>query len=201
MKYNLFLCSIFFIVFIWSAINPYEYFTWILEVFPAILGIIVLWWTYKKFPLTKFLYTLILIHSIILFVWGHYTYAEVPLFHWIAEVFWHTRNNYDKVWHFAQWFVPVFIAREIFIRRFIINGKYWVAFLSVTCCLAFSAFYELLEWAVSVWTGSAWDSFLGTQWYVWDTQSDMFYALIGAIIWVVFFGKLHDRYIEKLKNK
>ena len=198
MKYPKILTFIFFLILAWSAINPHDYFTWILEVFPAIIWIIVLFFTYKKFPLTNFLYTLILIHSIILFIGGHYTYAEVPLFDWIRDFFWQTRNNYDKVWHLAQWFIPVFIAREIFIRRNIINGKYWINIISVAFCIAFSAIYELLEWGVSVWTGSAWDSFLWTQGYIWDTQSDMGFATLWAIIWVIFFSKLHNKYIKNI---
>lgn len=198
MKYPKILTFIFFLILAWSAINPHDYFTWILEVFPAIIWIIVLFFTYKKFPLTNFLYTLILIHAIILFIGGHYTYAEVPLFDWIRDFFWQTRNNYDKVWHLAQWFIPVFIAREIFIRRNIINGKYWINIISVAFCIAFSAIYELLEWWVSVLSGSAWDSFLWTQGYIWDTQSDMGFATLWAIIWVIFFSKLHNKYIKNI---
>jgi putative membrane protein len=121
MRYPLWLTAVFLIVLIWSGINPHDSFTWILEVFPAILGFFILLFTYKRFPLTYFLYTLILIHAIILCVGGHYTYAEVPLFDWIRDALGQSRNNYDKVGHLAQGFVPVFIAREIFIRRKIIN--------------------------------------------------------------------------------
>lgn len=197
MRYPLWLTVVFLIVLIWSGINPHDYFTWILEVFPAILGFFVLLFTYKRFPLTYFLYTLILIHAIILCVGGHYTYAEVPLFDWIRDVLGQSRNNYDKVGHFAQGFVPVFIAREIFIRRTVINWGYWTNIISVAFCMAFSALYELLEWWVSIWSGSAGDSFLGAQWYIWDTQSDIGYATLGAIIGVVFFSRLHDHYIRE----
>lgn len=196
MRYHLFLLSLFLIVLIWSGINPHDSMTWILEVLPAIIGVGILIGTYQKFKLTNFLYTLILIHTIILCVGWHYTYAEVPLFDWIRDIFGQERNNYDKLWHLIQGFVPVFIAREIFIRKNIINGNIWLNIIAVSFCIAFSALYELLEWWVSVWSGSAGDSFLWTQWYIWDTQSDIAYATIGAIIGVVFFSRIHDRYIR-----
>lgn len=196
MRYPLWLTAVFLIVLTWSGIRPHDYFTWILEVFPAVIWLIVLLVTYKKFPLTYFLYTLILIHAIILCVWGHYTYAEVPLFDLIRDYFGQSRNNYDKVGHFVQGFVPVFIAREIFIRRKVVNWAYWTNIISVAFCIALSALYELLEWWVAVWSGSAGDAFLGTQWYIWDTQSDMGYATIGAIIGVVLFARIHTLYIK-----
>jgi putative membrane protein len=189
---------IFFTTLIWSAINPADYFTWILEVAPALIGFTVLALTYKKFKLTNLTYTLILIHCIILMIGGHYTYAEVPAFDWIRDYFNLQRNNYDKVGHFAQGFVPAIIAREIFIRRSVINGKKWLNFLAVCFCLAFSAFYELIEWWVAVSSGDSAEAFLGTQGYVWDTQSDMALALLGAICALALLGKIHDRQIEKI---
>ena len=161
------------IVLIWSAINPADYFTWFLEVLPALIGFAVLAVTYKKFKLTNLTYTLILIHCIILMVGGHYTYAKVPLFDWIRDYFEMDRNNYDKVGHLAQGFIPAIIAREIFIRKSVISNTRWLNFLVVCVCLALSAFYELTEWWVAISSGESAEAFLGTQGYVWDTQSDM----------------------------
>jgi putative membrane protein len=151
--------SVFFAVLIWSGIEPKDYFTWFLEVLPAAIGLVVLVTTYKRFPLTPLLYTFILIHCIILMVGGHYTYAEVPLFDSIKPVFGFERNNYDKVGHFVQGFVPALIAREILIRKEIINHPRWRNFLIVSVCLAFSAFYELIEWGVAVASGESAEAF------------------------------------------
>ncbi len=137
--------TIFLTILLWSGVQPNDYFTWFLEVFPALIGLFVLWKTEKSFPLTKLVYGLILIHCIILMVGGHYTYAKVPLFDWVKDVLESSRNNYDKVGHLAQGFVPAIVAREIFIRKKIINSKYWENFLIVCFCLGFSAFYELIE--------------------------------------------------------
>lgn len=190
--------SVFFIVLLWSAISPYDYFTWFLEVLPAVIGFIILVLTYKKFKLTNLTYTLILIHCIILMVGGHYTYAKVPLFDWIKDVFDLSRNNYDKVGHLAQGFIPAIIAREIFIRKTVVNAKSWLNFLVVCFCLAFSAFYELIEWWVAELTGESAEAFLGTQGYMWDTQSDMALALLGAVLALVLLSKLHDRQIKDI---
>lgn len=193
--------ALFFAVLIWSAINPKDTFTWFLEVLPAVIGLVVLALTYKKFPLTPLVYILILIHSIVLMVGGHYTYAEVPLFDDIADFFESTRNNYDKVGHFMQGFAPAMVTREIFIRKNVINGKGWMNFLIVCFVLAFSAFYELIEWGVALLSDEAAESFLGTQGYVWDTQSDMGWALFGAILALVLLSRYHDRELEeKSKN-
>lgn len=193
--------ALFFAVLIWSAINPKDTFTWFLEVLPAVIGLVVLALTYKKFPLTPLVYILILIHSIVLMVGGHYTYAEVPLFGDIADFFESTRNNYDKVGHFMQGFAPAMVTREIFIRKNVINGKGWMNFLIVCFVLAFSAFYELIEWGVALLSDEAAESFLGTQGYVWDTQSDMGWALFGAILALVLLSRYHDRELEeKSKN-
>ena len=189
---------IFFTVLIWSAINPKDYFTWFLEVVPALIGLVVMAFTYKKFPLTPLLYTLILLHSIVLMVGGHYTYAEVPLFDTIKELFDLERNNYDKVGHFMQGFVPAMVAREIFVRKGVVNGKGWMNFLIVCFVLAFSAFYELIEWAVAASTGEGAEAFLGTQGYVWDTQSDMAWALFGSTVALLLLSKFHDKQLKKL---
>ena len=183
---------------IWSAINPFDYFTWFLEVVPAIIGVFVLWKTEKSFPLTILVYDLILIHSVILMIGGHYTYAEVPWFNTLKEIFDLARNNYDKVGHFAQGFVPAMIAREIFIRKKIINSKAWENFLIVTFCLGFSAFYELIEWWVAISSGDSADDFLGTQGYIWDTQSDMGLALLGARIALLTLSKIHNKQLSNI---
>lgn len=185
--------GIFFTVLIWSAIRPHDYFTWFLEVLPALIGVVVLALTRSKFPLTPLVYTLILIHCLILMVGGHYTYAEVPLFNDFKEWFGFERNNYDKLGHFAQGFVPALIARELIVRKGIIPERFWMNFFIVCFCLAFSAFYELIEWAVASATGESAEAFLGTQGYLWDTQSDMAYALIGAILGLLLLGKWHDK--------
>lgn len=192
---------IFFLVLIWSGINPKDYFTWFLEVSPALIGFVVIAVTYKKFKLTDLTYTLILIHCIILMIGGHYTYAEVPLFDWLGDLFELERNNYDKVGHLAQGFVPAIIAREIFLRKSVINGVSWQNFLIVCFCLALSAFYELIEWWAALLTGGAAEAFLGTQGYVWDTQSDMALALLGAILSLVLLSKLHDKQLVYGKDR
>ncbi|MFD2915225.1 DUF2238 domain-containing protein [Psychroserpens luteus] len=183
---------------IWSAIDPFEYFTWFLEVSPAVIGVLVLIFTFKKFRFTNFVYVLIFFHCAILIIGGHYTYAEVPLFDWLQETFNHTRNNYDKVGHFAQGFVPAMIARELLIRKKVVNSKSWLNFIVVCIAMAISVTYEFIEWAVSLGTGEGGDSFLGTQGYIWDTQSDMLYATIGAVLALIIFGKHHTSEIEKL---
>lgn len=189
---------IFFTALIGSAINPHDYPTWVLEVFPALIAVVLLWWTRKTFPLTPLLYVLILIHSIILMVGGHYTYAEVPLFDWISDaVGWH-RNNYDKLGHFAQGFVPAMVARELLIRHTVVARPGWLPFIIISICLAISAFYELVEWWVAALSEDAAESFLGTQGYVWDTQSDMMMAMIGAITALVTLRRWHDRQLAGL---
>jgi len=184
--------------FIWSGISPKDRFTWFLEVVPAIVGVILLAASYRSFRFTPLLYVLILIHCIILMVGGHYTYAEVPLFDHFKTIFGFTRNNYDKVGHFAQGFVPAMIAREILIRRQVVNGRGWLNFLIVCFCLAFSAFYELVEWWVAAATGDSAEAFLGTQGYVWDTQSDMALALLGAVAALTILAKWHDGQLRKV---
>ncbi len=184
-------------VLLWSGHNPKDYVIWGLEVFPAVAGAIVLWLTRECFPLTPLVYSLILVHCVILMLGGHYTYAEVPLGEWMREVFDGSRNNYDKIGHFAQGFIPVMIARELMIRLGIFNSAAWRNFFLVCFCLAFSAFYELIEWWVALLSDEAADAFLGTQGYVWDTQSDMGWALFGAVAGLLVLGKLHDRQLAE----
>lgn len=193
--------GLFFAVLTWSAINPYDRLTWWLEVIPAIIGVILLIATYQKFPLTPILYQLILIHCIILLIGGHYTYAEVPLFDWLQTQFDLSRNYYDKIGHFAQGFVPAILAREIIIRLGVIaeSKTAWQNLMIISICLAFSAFYELIEWWTALLSEEAAESFLGTQGDVWDTQSDMFYALIGAVSALILLSKLHTKQIKNLK--
>ena len=188
--------AIFFAVLTWSATNPKDFPTWILEVAPAIIGFGILAWTYKSFPLTPLVYILILFHCVVLMVGGHYTYAEVPLFDTIAEFFDSSRNNYDKVGHFTQGFVPVMVAREIVIRKDVFSTRGWMNFFIVSFVLAFSAFYELLEWAVAEISGEGAEAFLGTQGYIWDTQSDMAWALFGAILALVLLTRYHDKQLS-----
>ena len=161
------------------------------------VGALVLLFTYRSFRLTPLLYSLILLHSLILMIGGHYTYAEVPLFDTFREWFGWSRNNYDKVGHFAQGFVPAMIAREIVVRKAIIRGRGWQNFFIVAFCLGFSAFYELIEWWVALATGDSAEAFLGTQGYVWDTQSDMALALLGAIIALATLSRLHDKQLSQ----
>ena len=184
---------VFWSVLAWSGIAPKDQFTWFLEVFPALIAFPILAATYRTFRLTPLLYWLILAHCIVLMIGGHYTYAQVPLF---DHLFGSARNNYDKVGHFFQGFVPALLAREIIIRRNIVNGKAWRNVIVVSICLAFSAFYELFEWWVAVATGENADAFLGTQGYAWDTQSDMFFALIGAISSLVLLSRIHDSQLQ-----
>ena len=184
---------IYFTVFIWSAINPKDLFTWFLEVIPALIALFILAFTYNKFRFTSLVYTLILIHCIILMVGGHYTYAQVPAFDFIKEFFNQDRNNYDKLGHFAQGFIPAMIAREIIIRKNIISFEVWRNFFIVCFCLAFSAFYELVEWMVAILSNDAADDFLGTQGYIWDTQSDMAWALFGSILALILLRNYHTK--------
>lgn len=192
--------GIFFLTLLWSAIEPKDYPTWTLEVAPAIIGLFIMALTYNSFRLTTLLYVLILAHCVVLIVGGHYTYAEVPLFDYLKPVFGWERNNYDKLGHFMQGFVPAILAREILIRKAVVASATWRNVFIISICLAFSAFYELLEWAVALMTGSASDAFLGTQGYIWDTQSDMGMALLGACTALLTLPGLHDKQLRQKMN-
>jgi putative membrane protein len=181
----------------WSAWRPHDYFTWSLEVFPAFAGFAALAFTYPRFRFTHLVYFLVLLHAIVLFVGGHYTYAEVPLFNWVRDEFHQARNNFDRVGHFMQGFVPAFIAREILWRRGIVQRRGWLRFMVIAICLAISAAYELFEWRVAVATGAASEAFLGSQGDPWDTQEDMATALVGASIAAFFFDGLHHRMMKR----
>lgn len=193
--------AIYLAVLVWSGIEPKDIYTWFLEVLPALLGAGVLLATRRRFPLTTLVYILILIHSLILMQGGHYTYAEEPFFNWLKEVLGWPRNNYDKVGHLAQGFIPAMVAREILLRKAVVSGRGWLNFLVVCVCLAISAFYELLEWWVALLSGSGADAFLATQGYIWDTQSDMGLALLGAIVALFLLGKEHDRQLAGLRQR
>jgi putative membrane protein len=190
-------------VFLWSAIHPHDYFTWILEVFPAIIGVVILSATYRRFRFTTLVYTLIAVHMIILMEGGHYTYAEVPIGNWARDHFALSRNHYDRLGHFAQGFVPAMIAREVLLRLNVLKRGRWLFVLVISVCLAISAMYELFEWTVSAMTGSAGDAFLGTQGDVFDTQKDMAMALVGAATALITISTIHDRQLalrDRLKT-
>jgi len=184
------------LVLAWSAIGPKDRFTWWLEVSPALIGLAVLAVTWRHFPLTRLVYWLILAHCIVLLIGGHYTYAEVPLFDWIRDQLHLQRNNYDKVGHIAQGFIPAMIARELLIRLRVVNGTAWRNLFILSFVLAFSAFYELIEWWVALASGDDAVAFLATQGDPWDTQSDMLMALIGAIAALLLLSRFHDRQLR-----
>jgi putative membrane protein len=181
-----------------SAYHSYDSFTWILEVFPAVIGIGLLIVTYRRFRLTNLLYVLIFVHSLILMLGGHYSYARVPLGFWMEGMFGFTRNNYDRIGHFAQGFVPAMIARELFLRHRVVRRGPWMATVIILICLGISAMYELLEWRTSLLSGSAADAFLGTQGDPWDTQEDMFMAGVGASIALLLLSRVHDIALTRL---
>ena len=181
-----------------SGIHPHDFFTWVLEVFPILIGVPILIWVYPRFRFTRLVYTLLWVHAIILMVGGHYTYAQVPLGFWMEHAFGFTRNHYDRIGHFAQGFIPALLAREIFIRSSPLRGSRWLPFVVVCFCLAFSAFYELIEFWTALASGSAATDFLGTQGDPWDTQWDMQLALIGALVSLLTLSRVHDRQLGDL---
>jgi putative membrane protein len=195
---HLVLLSIVAIVIGWSGWQPYDRLTWWLEVSPAIAGTAILLATYRRFRLTTLCYVLIALHMCVLCVGGHYTYARVPAFDWLRDIFGWERNHYDRLGHLMQGLVPAIIAREVLIRCKVIKQTKWLPFLIVSICMAISAFYELLEWWAALISGSAADDFLGGQGDVWDTQSDMCLALIGATCALVFLSYFHDRALQKI---
>jgi len=187
------LIALFFAVIAWSIIHPHDLFTWFLEAAPALGGFILLLITYRKFRFSDLAYFLMFLHSVVLLVGAHYTYAEVPLFNWLRDTYGLQRNSYDGIGHFSQGFFPAIIAREILLRASPLKRGAWLFFITVCICLALSAFYELIEWWVSLATGSAGDAFLGTQGDIWDTQKDMALCLVGSIISLLTLSKLHDK--------
>lgn len=187
--------AILLVVLVISGIRPLDRATWLMEVMPVLIALPILAWSYRSFPLTPLLYSLIFIHALILIVGGTYTYAHVPAGFWVQDLFSLARNPYDKLGHFWQGLVPALVAKEIFVRREFVFGKKMVAFLSICVAMAISAWYELIEWWAALLMGQGADEFLGTQGDQWDTQSDMFMAFIGATVAVVLLAKLHDRQI------
>ena len=183
-----------------SGIAPRDRFTWLLEVAPVLIAIPLLAATYRRFPLTRLCYRLLLLHATVLVVGGHYTYAEVPLGAWARDVFGLARNHYDRLGHFAQGFVPALLAREILLRRTPLRPGGFT--FTLVCCvaLAISAAYELAEWGVATLTGSAADAFLATQGDPWDTQWDMFLALAGAVAAQLLLARPHDRALARLRG-
>jgi putative membrane protein len=180
-----------------SGINPYDRATWYLEVAPVVIGAAILVATYRRFRLTPLLYRLLFLHALVLILGGHYTYARVPLGFWAQDLFDLARNHYDRLGHFVQGFVPALLARELLLRKTPLRPGGWLFFLVVCVCLAFSATYEMVEWASAVLGGSAADDFLGTQGDVWDTQWDMFMALLGALAAQVALARVHDRELAR----
>jgi putative membrane protein len=176
-----------------SAVGPHDYPTWLMETAPVLIAVPILVATRRSFPLTPLLYRLLALHALVLIVGGHWTYAEVPAGHWIREALDLSRNPYDRLGHFAQGFVPAILAREILIRRSPLRGSRWLPFLVFCVCLAFSAFYELVEWWAALALGQGADAFLGTQGDPWDTQWDMALCGTGAILALALLSRRHDR--------
>ena len=184
-------------VLVWSGISPKDRLTWWLEVAPVLIGVPILVATHRRFPLTPLVYRLLLLHAVVLMVGGRYTYAEVPFGYILKDVFHFTRNHFDRIGHFAQGFVPAILAREILIRKTPLRHGGWLFFLVTTVCLAFSALYELIEWATALIGGGSAEAFLGTQGDPWDTQWDMFLCLIGALASQLLLSREHDRQLAK----
>lgn len=183
---------------LWSGLAPYDRTTWWLEIFPILIGAPILVASYRRFPLTPLLYSLLALHAVILMVGGHYTYARVPLGFWVQEALGLARNHYDRLGHFAQGFIPAILTREILLRTSPLRPGKWLFVLVTAVCLAFSACYEFFEWGAALTGGESADAFLGTQGDVWDTQWDMFLALIGAIASQLVLGRVHDRALQRL---
>ena len=185
-------------VLLWSGIHPHDRFTWVMEVFPVLIGVPVLVATHRRFRFTPLAYSLLALHATILMVGGRYTYAEVPLGYWMEGWFGFTRNHYDRIGHLAQGFIPAIVAREVLMRASPLKRGAWLVFVVLCFCLALSALYELIEFGTALATGTAAEAFLGTQGDVWDTQWDMTMALIGAVTALLLLTRLHDRQVERI---
>lgn len=195
-RYPLALLVIVLVFWVWSGIAPHDTrLTWVLETLPFMIALPVILLTYRRFPLTDLTYTLIAVHAMILMLGGHYSYAKVPLGFWMEEWFGWTRNNYDKIGHFMQGFGPTIYVREIVARTSPLRRGKWLGFMSISVPLAFSALYEIFEWLASLSNPTDTEAFLGTQGYIWDTQTDMFLCLVGSIIALVSLARLHDKYL------
>jgi putative membrane protein len=197
-RYYALLLAILGAVSVWSAIQPHDRFTWFLEVFPVMIALPLLIFTYKRFPFSRLAYGLMLVHAIILLIGGHYTYAEMPLFNWLRDVNGWDRNYYDRLGHVAQGFIPAIVAREILLRISPLRPGKWLFFLVLCVALAISALYEMLEWWVAIASGSDAVAFLATQGDVWDTQWDMFLALLGALAALLSLSGWHNRSMQRL---
>jgi len=197
-KLHIFLLASITAFFIWSLVDCFDLFTWVLEALPVIIGVAILISVYRNFRFTRLVYILIWIHMIILLIGAHYTYARMPLFNWIRDAFELSRNHYDRLGHFAQGFVPAIIAREVLLRKSILQNRRWLFFIVVSICLAISAAFELFEWLVALLAQDNAVSFLATQGDIWDTQKDMALCLAGAVIALLSLGKVHDRVLERL---
>ena len=197
-RYYAVLLAILAAVTLWSATAPHDRFTWWLEIFPILIALPLLVVTWQRFPFSHMAYGLMLVHAIILLIGGHYTYAEMPLFSWLRDTFELSRNYYDRVGHVAQGFVPAIVAREILLRNSPLQRGKWLFFIVTSICLAISACYEFLEWWVALGSGSDAVAFLATQGDVWDTQWDMFLALLGAIAAQLLLRRTHDRSMARL---
>jgi putative membrane protein len=198
-KYPLVLLIIVLAFWVWSGIAPHDTrLTWVLETFPFMIALPVMLLTYRKFPLTSLTYTLIAIHAMILMLGGHYSYAKVPLGFWMEDWFGWTRNNYDKIGHFMQGFAPAICVREIIVRTSPLKPGKWLGFISITVPLAFSALYEIIEWLASLSNPTDTEAFLGTQGYIWDTQTDMFWCLIGSVVAIILLTRLHNKYLSRI---
>jgi putative membrane protein len=180
-----------------TAIHPYEMGTWWMETFPIFLAVPILVGTWRRFPFTPLVYTLIFVHAVILMTGGHYTYARVPLGFWMQDAFGFARNHYDRIGHFAQGFVPALVAREILLRRTPLRKGGWLFYIVCSICLAISACYEFVEWWAALIGGAAATDFLGTQGDPWDTQWDMLFALIGSIAAQITLSWLQDRQLAR----
>jgi len=198
-KYPLVLLIVVLAFLVWSAIDPQDTrLTWCLETFPFMIALPVLLLTYRRFPLTNLTYTLIAIHAMVLMLGAHYSYAKVPLGFWMEDWFGWTRNNYDKIGHFMQGFAPAICVREILARTSPLKPGKWLGFISIAVPLAFSALYEIIEWLVSLSDPTDTEAFLGTQGYIWDTQTDMFLCLVGSVVGLILLTKLHNRYLSRV---
>lgn len=189
------------LIFLWSLINCFDFFTWLLEALPAVIGVAILIAVYRKFRLTNLTCVLIWIHAVILLVGAHYTYARMPLFDWIKDAFELSRNHYDRFGHLAQGFIPAVIARELLLRKSPLQKGKWLFFIVICICLAISAFYELFEWLVAVTAADQAVAFLATQGDIWDTQKDMALCLAGALTALLTLSRVHDKALNNLANR
>ena len=196
-KYPMVLLIIVLVFWVWSGIRPHDTrLTWVLETLPFMIALPVMLLTYRRFPLSDLTYTLIAIHAMILMLGGHYSYAKVPLGFWMEDWFGWTRNNYDKIGHIMQGFGPAIYVREIVVRTSPLKPGKWLGVISVAVPLAFSALYEIIEWLASLSNPTDTEAFLGTQGYIWDTQTDMFWCLIGSVVALILLTRLHNKYLS-----